>query len=165
MFCPNCGEEIKNPNQRFCHKCGSEISTISEAPISQSPPGYTDFPISQQTQVKEGRAGPHSKKCLGFSIPSIALAIVLLAISGLLRLFYFVGMPLSLYIIGMIIVIIIHIGGLTLGVLSRKSSEKARKLEPKNAVEQVGSVFSIFGIIGNAILLIIALIVVIIASV
>lgn len=25
LNCPNCGEEIKSPNQRFCEECGSEL--------------------------------------------------------------------------------------------------------------------------------------------
>ncbi|MFX1288970.1 MAG: zinc-ribbon domain-containing protein, partial [Promethearchaeota archaeon] len=27
MFCPNCGEKLETPNQRFCASCGREIQT------------------------------------------------------------------------------------------------------------------------------------------
>ena len=165
MFCPNCGQELKDPNQRFCQNCGSEIQHTSGVPRSHQTPGYTDYPATQQKPVKEGRPGAHSKKCLAFSIPSIGMAVAMLAIAGLLRLFYLLGMPLPLFIMGVIIGIIINIVGLTFGVFSRINGKEATKSEPENAVETVGSIFAIFGIIGNAILIIVAVIVVAIALV
>ena len=30
MFCPHCGEKLKDSNQKFCQNCGSEISTAAE---------------------------------------------------------------------------------------------------------------------------------------
>ena len=162
MFCPNCGQELKDPNQKFCQNCGSVIQPTSGAPRSQQAPVFAD-PATQQKPVKEGRPGSHSKKCLAFSIPSIAMAVAMLAIAGLLRLFYLLGMPLPLFIMGVIIGIIINIVGLTFGVFSRINGKEATKSEPENAVETVGSIFAIFGIIGNAILIIVALIVVAIA--
>jgi len=130
VFCPNCGQELKDPNQKFCQNCGSVIQPTSGAPRSQQAPVFAD---------------------------------PMLAIAGLLRLFYLLGMPLPLFIMGVIIGIIINIVGLTFGVFSRINGKEATKSEPENAVETVGSIFAIFGIIGNAILIIVALIVVAIA--
>ncbi|KKN24757.1 hypothetical protein LCGC14_0891630 [marine sediment metagenome] len=60
MFCPNCGIELKEPNQAFCMKCGSEVGAPLETPqlrterprqvstnTSQSPSESTSLPISQ----------------------------------------------------------------------------------------------------------------------
>jgi len=163
VFCSNCGQEIIDPNQRFCQNCGRNIQPRSEA--SNLPPisSYTDFAATSQKPFTERRPGPHSKKCLAFSITSIAMAVAMLAIAGLLRLFYLLGMPLPLFIMGVIIGIIIHIVGLMFGVFSRINGKEATKSEPENAVETVGSIFAIFGIIGNTILIIVGLIVVAIA--
>lgn len=160
MFCPNCGEEISYSNQKFCHKCGSEIIITSKIPQLQQTAVSSDFQTNQS--IKEGRPGPHSKKCLAFSIISIAIAIAMLAVSGILRLMHYFGMPYILSLIGMSIVTLIHIVGLILGILSRNHDKKAQQLESENTVEKIGSVFTIFGIIGNTILLIIGSIVVLI---
>ena len=34
-FCSNCGAELKDLNQRFCHECGFELASVAEqAPLS-----------------------------------------------------------------------------------------------------------------------------------
>ena len=165
MFCTNCGQKLKDPNQRFCQNCGSEIQTPSEASIIPPIPAYTDFAATPQKPFKERRPGPHSKKCLAFSITSIAMAVAMLVTANILRLFYILGIPLPLFIIGVMIGFIINIVGLMFGIFSRINGKEATKSEPKNAVETVGSIFAIFGIIGNAILIIVALIILAIALV
>jgi len=169
MFCPNCGEKLKVPNQRFCPNCGSEIPTISESPQlktersqyasttrSQSTTGYTDFLVKQRKLVEKGRPGPHSKKCLGFGIASIVLAIFDLIFGFSIFLLSILFFDFNRMVIELIIVILIHFVGLVFGILSRINSAKAGKSEQVNAVEQVGSVFGVIGIVINAILVVIA---------
>ncbi|MFX1442890.1 MAG: zinc ribbon domain-containing protein [Promethearchaeota archaeon] len=159
MFCSNCGKEIIDSNQKFCQYCGNRIQSPSEAVSVQQTPVYTYSATTSHTFFEKGRPGPHSKKCLAFSIISIAMAAVTLEIGGSLRFFYVLGMPLPLFIMGVIINIVINIVGLILGILARLNGKKAVNLESDNAVEKVGSIFAIFGIIGNIILLIIGFII------
>ena len=58
-----------------------------------------------------------------------------------------------LFIIGSILLLIVHSIGLTLGILAKKHSKEAAKIEPPNSAEKAGSVFAVFGIIINAILM------------
>ena len=179
MFCPNCGIELKERNQAFCMKCGSEIGAPLETPqlrtegprqistnTSQSSSESISLPISQQKPViKEGRLGPYSKKCLGFAIASNALAVSGLYIGiGSIMIFLitlWMGNALNVYGFppGLIIAIILHTIGLLFAIESRLDSSKAGKLEPVNTVEKIGSVFAIIGIIINAILIALALII------
>ena len=159
MYCTNCGVKLDG-QQKFCPTCGAELLEGSEVQSTS----YATVPV-QSMQIIDGTPGLDSKKCLGFSIPSVAMAVATLVIAGLLRLFFLLGMPLPLFIIGVIIGIIINIVGLTFGIISRINGYKATKSEPKNAIVTVGSIFAILGIIGNAILIIVALIVMVIALV
>jgi len=148
-------------------KCGSEISHVSEAPqlknereqdVStpslQSIPESTYHPIIQQKVVKVPLGGPgaHSKRCLGFGVTSIISPIPFWVFSlfGWSTMSYFTPPPV-LQVIGGITVLAILVAGLVFGILSKTNSSKAGKLEPKNSVKKVGSVFAIFGIVINAI--------------
>jgi len=47
MYCPNCGEEIRSEEQRYCEQCGAELpKRISEPEYSQE---------SEESVVSEGR--------------------------------------------------------------------------------------------------------------
>ena len=61
-------------------------------------------------------------------------------------------------IVGSIILLITHIVGLKFGISAKKYSKIAAELEPPNPAEKAGSVFAVFGIIINAILMVLALI-------
>lgn len=170
MFCANCGAELSDPNQKYCQSCGSEVRTISEIqeaetieePVSipsSAPsitPSYTPVPI--QPHIKVGGAGSHSKKCLGYALTSLGIAVASMIIGGGIFLFpmitgliYFMGGMSGLRVVGMIIIILLYVMGLIFGSLARTNNKKAGSLEPINAVNKVGSVFAIFGIVINAI--------------
>ncbi|GAH35376.1 unnamed protein product [marine sediment metagenome] len=138
MICPYCGEELKDTTQEFCESCGSKIATDSEV----STPHAT--PISPKKLEKiTGPAGPLSKRSLVFGIASVTIAV---ANYFLFFVFYIIfGM------IGLTLQIVVLLLGVILGISSRKNSNKAGRLEPKNNLEKVGSVFSIIGAIINGI--------------
>ncbi len=178
MFCPNCGSEFIESNQLFCMKCGSKIEATLEIPeirtkipekisinTSNSTLESIYLPISQQKSArKEGRPGPYSKKCFGFALVSIGLAIAGLSVgSGSMMLSMMPGIGNVLngfgFVPGLIVAIALNITGLIFGILSRVNSSKARELESVNTLEKIGSVFAIFGIISNAILIAVALII------
>ena len=57
-YCPNCGDEIEDPSQKFCEKCGSPIpeSLRAEesitAPITPSqPPSGGLFDINRNYYI------------------------------------------------------------------------------------------------------------------
>jgi hypothetical protein len=169
MFCPKCGQKLIESNQRFCQKCGSEIPTVSKysqfkiertpyesTAIARSKPGYTDSSVSLKKQVASGGPGPLSKKCLVFSIVSIALAIAALYFNFgflILSIMRYFRVNQTMIVINRIIVSLMHFMGLIFGILSKINSKKAGISEPENAVEKVGSVFAVAGLITNAILL------------
>ena len=167
MICTNCGEKLIGTNQNFCSNCGSEISHVSGAPqlknereqdmstpSSQPIPESTYPPIIQQKVVKIPLGGPgvHSKRCLGFGITSLIspFPFWVFSLFGWSTMSYFTPPPVLQVIVG-ITVLAILIAGLVFGILSKTNSSKAGKLEPKNGVKKVGSVFAIFGIVINAI--------------
>ena len=185
MFCPNCGRELKVPNQRFCVHCGNDLTIISKTsqsrtdgtqylaiPRTKPIPADSYFPVRKKEKVVPG---PHSKKCLGFALVSIGIGLFAyyFGSNALSYIFLRSMFPSSyfdyseseiirLLFILLIIVLCLHVFGLTLGILSRKESRKAGELEPTNSVEKAGSVFGIFGIITNSIALIVSLIMAII---
>jgi len=173
MFCPNCGEKLESQNQKFCSSCGSELSNTPDA--AQAPqlkveenhvsPTVRSVPDYESKIIKAGGPGPHSKKCFAFSIVSLGLIGVAYFFGGsnLFRIFtpyYYYSY--SFGVVGFITIIIVHIAGLVFGILSRTNSSKAGKFEPINALEKVGSVFGVFGIVLNSIFIVSTLIVVII---
>lgn len=159
MFCSNCGEELYDPNQKFCQGCGYEILAASRT--SGLKPVQREYePIDKsryiapkrQRTVLMGMPGEYSKKCLGFAITSIVIGIITLALGYNLYLYsyypyyYNVGRMIIL-----IIILLLRIGGLLFGIFSRINSVKAENLETLNSFERVGSIFAIFGIIVNSV--------------
>ena len=65
--------------------------------------------------------------------------------------------------IGLIVGGILNVTGLIFGILSRTNCSKARKTEPVNTLEKVGSIFGIFGIIINSIPVVVLLVLLIIS--
>jgi len=167
MYCPNCGEYLRDPNQRFCHNCGSNLSNNSEVfqitsekdqytqtTLKPSKQVYTDVPDIQQKPVVKGRVGTHSKKCLGFSITSIGIAAVGLYLGFIIFMFsriWIFNPSITRRIIWWTVIASIHLVGLAFGSSSRTHSKHAKNLEPVNTVEKVGSVLGIVGVIINAI--------------
>lgn len=181
MFCPNCGTELKIPNQKFCVQCGNDLTIISETSQSRTDstqylaiPRTKPIPADNYIPIKKqerGIPGLHSKKCLGFALVSIGIGIFAYYFGSYAMSYIFLRsiFPFSYFdyseseirrvlLILLIIVTCLHVFGLTLGILSRVESRKAEKLEPINSVEKAGSVFGIFGIITNSIALIVSLI-------
>ncbi len=158
MYCPNCGAQLLTANQNFCPNCGSQLPKIAEVPQSgseRSQSGTITRPQSivstkVPTQKMQVRPGLHSKKCLKFALVSFIMGIVT-GVIGLAIIIIF-------YIVGSIILLITHIVGLKFGISAKKYSKIAAELEPPNSAEKAGSVFAVFGIIINAILLALALI-------
>ncbi len=167
MYCPNCGEYLRDPNQRFCHSCGSKLSDNSEtvqiasekeqyahATIKPSEQSYTNVQVVKQKPVAKGGVGTHSRKCLGYAITSIAIAGVGLYLAFLL----FILSRLWIYapnitrrIVWWTIIASVHLVGLSFGSSSRTHSKHAKNLEPVNTVEKVGNALGIVGVIINAI--------------
>ncbi|MFX0141362.1 MAG: zinc-ribbon domain-containing protein, partial [Candidatus Hodarchaeota archaeon] len=159
MYCPNCGKELKVPNQRFCVHCGNDLTIISKTsqsrtdstrylaiPKTKTIPADSYIPVRKQ---ERGIPGSHSKKCLGFALVSIGIGIFAYYFGSYAMSYIFLRSIFQssffdyseseikrvLFIL-LIIVIILHIFGLTLGILSRVESGKAKKLEPINSVEK-----------------------------
>ena len=167
MYCPNCGEYLREPNQRFCHNCGSKLSDNSEAfemtnemnqyaqtTLKPSEQLYTDVPVIQQKPVVKGGVGTHSKKCLGFAITSIAIAGVGLYLTFLIFIlsrFWIYAPNISRRIFWWTVIGSVHLVGLSFGSSSRTHSKHAKNLEPVNTVEKVGNALGIVGVIINAI--------------
>ena len=170
MFCPNCGEELKEPNQKFCHYCGNELSATTRAPqlrteraqevspiSSPSTPEVAEAQFIVQKPITSVGVGPNSKKCLVFAIVSIGLAVASWIVGFNTFLFSIIihrgDPPLIRIIIGVIVAISLNIVGLVFGIISRVNKAKARQLESPNTVEKLGGAFGIVGICMNAVLM------------
>ena len=77
MFCPNCGERLETPNQRFCANCGSEIQAALSPEILQMPqvivektppPPVPAAPVYDVKPIKSKGTGPYSRKSLVFAL-------------------------------------------------------------------------------------------------
>ena len=152
MYCPNCGERLETPNQNYCPNCVSELPKNSGKPQlksgeikSKSPGGSESSRYIIQEQKIDVAPDFHSRKCLSFALSSFIMGIISAAIGLFILIF--------LFIFGSIILLITHIIGLSLGIFAKKHSKEAAKLEPPNSAEKAGSVFAVFGIIINAILM------------
>ena len=159
MFCSNCGEELYDPNQKFCQGCGYEIlAAPNSSGLKPAQSGYEPIDKSryvapkQQRTLLMGMPGEYSKKCLGFAVISIVIGIITLAIGYNLYLYSYYPYYYSIArMIILIVILLLRIGGLIFGIFSRTNSVKAENLETLNSYERVGSVFAIFGIIVNSI--------------
>lgn len=154
MYCPNCGEKIETLNQNFCPNCGSELPKNSGKPQlrseeiqSKSPSGSESKGYIIQEPKMHVAPGLHSRKCLSFALSSFIMGVIS-AVIGLFILIF-------LFIIGSILLLIVHIIGLRFGILAKRHSKEGAKIEPPNSAEKAGSVFAVFGIIINAILMVI----------
>ena len=167
MFCSNCGEELQATNQKFCHNCGAEVLTTSKttnyktertqyvaAPKTQYAPApkIQYVSVKPQRQLQRGAPGKYSKMCLILALVSIGVGIVSLVIGyNSFRYFYWPYSNVGLRIVVTIVVLLMRVGGLTMGVFSKVNSSKAEMFEPYNDFEKVGALFGIFGMIINGI--------------
>ena len=153
MYCPNCGNYISNPNQRFCMNCGTPISDESAAPsypsmqMSHTTPTYSHPPVYQNFNKTIGTAGPFSKRTLGFALASLIIMVVTMSLglnlmSSSFITYYYI--PTYAIMAG-----IAHLSGFILGIVGKSSSKKSIQ-EPYNLSENVGRILSIYGIILNA---------------
>lgn len=180
MYCPNCGEELRDENQRFCSRCGSKISSSKEIVELESEPKKDTMPIVQQskqisseilvspqkTPVK-GAVGPYSKKSLADGIISIGITVVALYCSFIV---FMVAQTLTPYLplfswnpvirrtTILTILAVIYLVGLILANAARSNSKKARSYEPENGIQKAGNVLGIIGTIINSIAIAIILI-------
>lgn len=177
MFCPNCGKRLESPNQKFCSSCGSEFQSTftpevpkAYQPITeeiQVPSPARSVPAYNSKSTKEG-IGSYSRLCFIFALLSIAFFIAGLIFGGTIILRILMPVYIYSYLPGGPVVwsiaFVLHILGFVFGIISRVNSGKAGKYEPSNALEKVGSVFGLFGIILNVFPLILIPIMITIAS-
>ena len=185
-FCHNCRFEIpeilNHPEQPGPPKQRSELPKQRLEPPQQRPVKYRYesrlyskpeedldyYYIKRSKRSKTGKPGPYSKKCLGYSIVSCAIAAVTLFLGyGMIiyrGMYSILSYPSSYYssnysvqIISIVIVISRFIG-LALGIFAKANSRLAEKHEPINTADKIGSVFSIFGIVLNGIGLVLSII-------
>ena len=145
MFCKNCGVELKYPNQQYCIYCGRKLAAPSVS-------------VTRQEPVKRRR----STKCLVYAIISINIAPAAMMLGStsfsisMLVLYQFSRFPIM--IIGIILATLLNLVGLTLGISSRINRGKARKSGLQDSALKAGSPLGLVGVIGNAILIIIGVI-------
>ena len=172
MFCPYCGAQIINLNQKFCHNCGKEIENQSASrtpkinrgepqysPINPSKPVslYSNVPVSQNVIINESnRPGPLSVKCFVFALVSIGIAIFAFILGGGIFFFTLIfsrraSFFLFIRIVMWIIVLAVQVIGLIFGLQSKKNCKKAGGTEPINTILKLGKVFGIIGIVINSI--------------
>jgi hypothetical protein len=159
MFCSNCGEELYDPNQKFCQGCGFEIVITNETPrlkVEQNQYEPIDksryLANKQQKTVLMGMPGEYSKKCLGFALASLVTGIFTLVLGYNLFMYSYYPYYYSAgRIVILIVILLLRVGGLIFGIFSRINSVKAENLESLNSYERVGSVFAVFGIILNSV--------------
>ncbi|MFW9900691.1 MAG: hypothetical protein ACFFDY_05320 [Candidatus Thorarchaeota archaeon] len=164
MYCKNCGEKLEIKNQRFCPYCGNKVQITYEAsqvdaighqndsmPIS--PPVYQN--IGQKSIMKE-TPGSYSKKCLGFGIVSLVILTITFNIGSTAVLDPIISyiFPLIRVFIGLTIA---HVIGIIFGIVSRIYYRKAEEMEPLSSILKAGKIIGIIGIIFNAILMLIAI--------
>lgn len=167
MFCPNCGERLDSPDQRFCSNCGSKLqfTPIPEVPQevtvvkTPAPPPIQAAPVYDVKPIKKASTGSYSKKTFAFAFLSLVLACVGFGLEYLAFLrsvmYYFMFPRLPAAPVLLIIALIFHFVGIVFAVVSRSNSNKARRLEVENALEKVGKVFGILGLVGNIIPLVV----------
>jgi hypothetical protein len=162
MFCPNCGEKLESQNQRFCASCGSRLQFTPIPEVPQEIPGEiqvttpaSTISVSESIPMKKDSQGSYSKRTFAFGF----LSLVLAGIGFILEFLAFFRFVIPIYVFPrlpsgpwlLIIALCLHMVGIIFGVISKVSSSKARTHEIENALEKVGRVFGILGIIANAI--------------
>lgn len=170
MFCPNCGEKLDNPNQKFCAHCGSEIQVTpssevfegynaTQAPVvkTPSPPPVPATPVYDAKPVKPKGTGSYSRKSLAYALIwpiFFIIAFYLGFIFTILRSFsYSPYLPRNPAL--WIAPIVLHIVSLIFSIASKVNSNKARIYEDRNGLQKAGSILSVFGIVLNVIFLVI----------
>ncbi|MBY8989629.1 MAG: zinc-ribbon domain-containing protein [Candidatus Lokiarchaeota archaeon] len=158
MYCKKCGSELEIENQRFCQICGTEIrsyhvnsqqSLIRDSNKSSStpPPHYQD--------ISKRSGGPYAKRCLGFGIISLLVAVISFNIGSSIiwdNLYY--SYPRDGVLIGLIIARII---GILFGIFNRLSYNRAISVEPESSILKAGNILGILGILFNSVLMLIAI--------
>jgi hypothetical protein len=171
MYCPNCGTELENPNQKFCQECGAQIPSTGSEPVktsfatdmsqysvppatqpttqpaTQPAPQYTPTPAPQST-IKYNTNMEYSKKALGFGLSALLIAVVSLLVFPTFMFF-----PYGAGIIVMPVALGIHGLGLLFAILGTVYGSKANDMEPDNGMQKAGMAFAIIGIIFNALAL------------
>ena len=158
MYCKKCGSELEIENQRFCQICGTEIRSYrvnsqqslirdSNKSLSSPPPHYQD--------ISKRSGGPYAKRCLGFGIISLIVAVISFNIGSSIiwdNLYY--PYPRDGVLIGLIIARII---GILFGILNRLSYNRAISVEPESSILKAGNILGILGILFNSVLMLIAI--------
>lgn len=179
-YCQNCGSEIVTPSEESLVSEETEGSTgeIKEEPPKDTtieelstPPQESDIKTKDYSidmPKEEGEPGEFSKKVLIYAIVSLAFFGVAMGFAGV-RLFrrFVLGYGITQPILGIVfssIALGLSITGLSFASSSRSYSKQAEKMEPKNTMEEVGSIFAIFGLILNIITIVIAAIGIIISA-
>lgn len=170
MFCPNCGEKLVSPNQNFCAHCGSEIQATPVPEVSKRPqepvvktpipPQAPAVPVYMSKPIKTRGIGRYSKKSFVFALiwPGFFIAG---SYTGFISMIFrsFSYSPYSPRIPGFLLVpIVLHLLGLIFSINSRVNSSRARKFEAENGLQKAASIISVFGIVLNAIFLVLGVI-------
>jgi hypothetical protein len=170
MFCPNCGEKLDNPNQKFCAHCGSEVQITpspevfdgydaTKAPVlkTPSPPPVPAAPVYEAKPIKPKGTGSYSRKSLAFALIWPIFFVIALYIGFIFIVFrsfsyspYIPRNP-ALWIVPLVL----HLISLIFSIASKVNSNKARIYEDRNGLQKTGSILSVFGIVLNAIFLVI----------
>ena len=177
MYCAQCGESITDPNQNFCHSCGSQVHFVPEEPIPKttiqptpSPSSNSQYATAYRQEPKPAYSAPpsyrdktlvkkderiYSTACFLLSVASLITVAITFSIGSfyLMRTSYSYYMP-SYYTtvppaVMFVGLTIGHIVGMIFGIIGRVLSSKAGVMETENALEKIGSVLAIFGIILN----------------
>lgn len=172
MFCPNCGEELRDSNQRFCSRCGSKISPsgknielepvpkqIITPVVQQLEQQQSQIPVAPQKVPIKGAVGPYSKKSLAEGIISIGFTVAALYCSFIVfmisRAFMFLPSPMVQPVIRRTIILsvvaVIYLVGLLLANGARSNSKKAKNYETENGIQKAGNTLGIIGTIINSI--------------
>ncbi|TXT63577.1 MAG: membrane protein of unknown function [Promethearchaeota archaeon] len=152
MFCPNCGAKV-DEDQSFCTKCGSSLNVSSPPP--QTSPQKTNIETIIPSDTKS-ESKDESIKALVMGVISCILALI-----GGILIRYWVYPTSYIYayyyespgLVKLFIPLTCFIVGVVLGQLARKASNEARAFESENAMEKVGRVFGIIGIVVNAVIM------------
>ncbi len=99
MYCPNCGEKIKDPNQKFCQYCGAALKFDTETSISQADiisNKSATIPSTEYTptDAKQKTSKKHSKRCFAGAMISFTLSLLTIIIG--LPLIFFIGSSIHL---------------------------------------------------------------------